>query len=61
MAAAGLNPGSKSSAPLKPSLKIQPFVCHGGGGQNRTDDPLLAKQMLSQLSYAPDNGGPGKT
>ena len=26
----------------------------GGGGQNRTDDPLLAKQMLSQLSYAPD-------
>ena len=33
----------------------------GGGGQNRTDDPLLAKQMLSQLSYAPDNGGPGKT
>ena len=60
MAAAGLNPGSKSSALLKPSLKIQPCMS-GGGGQNRTDDPLLAKQMLSQLSYAPDNGGPGKT
>ena len=26
----------------------------GGGGRNRTDDLLLAKQMLSQLSYAPD-------
>ena len=38
---------------LKPSLKIQPCMS-GGGGQNRTDDPLLAKQMLSQLSYAPD-------
>ena len=25
----------------------------GGDGQNRTDDPLRAKQMLSQLSYAP--------
>ena len=27
----------------------------GGGGDNRdrTDDPLLAKQVLSQLSYAP--------
>ena len=25
----------------------------GGGGRNRTDDPLLAKQVLCQLSYAP--------
>ena len=33
----------------------------GGGEGNRTHDPLRAKQMLSQLSYAPDNGGPGKT
>jgi hypothetical protein len=29
----------------------------GGGDRNRTDDLLLAKQMLSQLSYAPDKGG----
>ena len=36
-------------------------ICHGGGEGNRTHDPLRAKQMLSQLSYAPDNGGPGKT
>ena len=45
---------------------------HGGGGRVRTDDPLLAKQVLSQLSYAPisvigtvtrkhQNGGPGRT
>ena len=25
----------------------------GGGGRNRTDDPLRARQVLSQLSYAP--------
>ena len=48
----------------------------GGGGRDRTDDPLLAKQVLSQLSYAPkpgntkpttmgqqwaSNNGPGRT
>ncbi len=27
----------------------------GGGERNRTDDPLLAKQVLSQLSYTPRN------
>ena len=26
----------------------------GGGDRTRTDDPLLAKQVLSQLSYTPD-------
>ena len=36
----------------------------GGGGRDRTDDPLLAKQVLPQLSYAPfrylvDLGGLG--
>ena len=25
----------------------------GGDNRNRTDDPLLAKQVLSQLSYTP--------
>ena len=50
-----LSGGSRAESRFEiPSLR-------GGGGQNRTDDPLLAKQMLSQLSYAPDNGGPGKT
>ena len=27
--------------------------CRGGGERDRTDDPLLAKQVLSQLSYTP--------
>ena len=27
---------------------------HGGDEENRTPDPLLAKQVLSQLSYTPD-------
>ena len=27
--------------------------CVGGAGRDRTDDPLLAKQVLSQLSYGP--------
>ena len=27
---------------------------NGGGERDRTDDPLLAKQVLSQLSYTPD-------
>ena len=26
----------------------------GGDNRDRTDDPLLAKQVLSQLSYAPN-------
>ena len=32
------------------------FYFGGGGGErDRTDDLLLAKQALSQLSYTPDN------
>ena len=47
-----------------------PSLCHppGGGDRDRTDDLLLAKQALSQLSYAPigdrirwNSGGPGRT
>ena len=30
-------------------------MCTGGASRDRTDDPLLAKQVLSQLSYGPDN------
>ena len=33
----------------------------GGGKRDRTDDPLLAKQVLYQLSYAPNLGGSGRT
>ena len=36
-----------------------PGAC-GGGERNRTDDPLRARQVLSQLSYTPTSidGGP---
>ena len=30
---------------------------NGGGERDRTDDLLLAKQALSQLSYTPDKTG----
>jgi hypothetical protein len=33
-------------------------ACSAGGADRiRTDDPLLAKQVLSQLSYSPDRQG----
>ena len=31
-------------------------MLNGGGKRDRTADPLLAKQMLSQLSYTPTTG-----
>ena len=31
---------------------------NGGDDRDRTDDPLLAKQVLSQLSYAPASTAP---
>ena len=41
----------------KPSSQII-----GGGERVRTDDPLRARQVLSQLSYTPNKvGGPGWT
>ncbi len=30
-----------------------PVDQNGGASRDRTDDPLLAKQVLSQLSYGP--------
>ena len=59
---------SKNIANLQPSLQLSVFGCqvlvtnynyqklitiYGGGERDRTDDPLLAKQVLSQLSYTP--------
>jgi hypothetical protein len=37
---------------LDPSSHPQP-LCFGGADRDRTGDPLLAKQVLSQLSYSP--------
>ena len=33
----------------------------GGDEEDRTPDPLRARQVLSQLSYTPKNGGPSGT
>jgi hypothetical protein len=45
---------------LRPGIRHQggrprfsPTVKLGGADRDRTDDPLLAKQVLSQLSYSP--------
>ena len=39
---------------LKPTTNHQKLITiYGGGERDRTDDPLLAKQVLSQLSYTP--------
>lgn len=78
-------PGPKRQTPPNgsdPALKAQTLSFHDtatrkarahttGGGRDRTDDLLLAKQALSQLSYAPTgtsqtaeartHGGPGRT
>lgn len=35
------------------SAEALTIIAIGGGRRDRTDDPLLAKQVLSQLSYAP--------
>lgn len=32
------------------------IIRNGGDEENRTPDPLLARQMLSQLSYTPHMG-----
>jgi hypothetical protein len=32
---------------------LLPVVWHGGDNEIRTHDPLLARQVLSQLSYTP--------
>ena len=36
-------------------------LSYGGDKEIRTLDPLRARQMLSQLSYTPINGGPSGT
>ena len=44
------------SLPQTLSLANEPYNPghrYGGAGRDRTDDPLLAKQVLSQLSYGP--------
>ena len=35
-------------------IRVLPADSFGGADRVRTDDPLLAKQVLSQLSYSPE-------
>ncbi len=47
-------PLPKFNRTVLPSARFQePFVLDGGDEEDRTPDPLLAKQVLSQLSYTP--------
>ena len=47
----GVRSNRLSYKPLLFIVKIRDF--HNGDGEIRTLDPLLARQVLSQLSYAP--------
>ena len=58
----GLRPKERYSPVRFTRRALLVITCHlnaGGGDRDRTGDLLLAKQMLSQLSYAPEYGGPG--
>ena len=47
-------PTSRLSSARSNQLSYRPVALKiGGGDQDRTDDLLLAKQALSQLSYTP--------
>ena len=52
----------KSPEPSKPAGSLASKLSRpsriGGGERDRTDDLLLAKQALSQLSYTPDHDSP---
>ena len=37
------------------NVQYEVFLLQNGDGEIRTLDPLLARQVLSQLSYAPRN------
>ena len=44
---------SRLSGVRSNQLSYRPIIKIGGDEENRTPDPLLARQVLSQLSYAP--------
>ena len=48
-------PTSRLSGVRSNHLSYAPFF--GGDEEDRTPDPLLAKQVLSQLSYTPNSLG----
>jgi hypothetical protein len=58
--------GSSAAASQPLRVRMPQSANTGGASRVRTGDPLLAKQVLSQLSYGPrqtgnDGGGSGRT
>jgi hypothetical protein len=51
--------GVKRRARRRRKVEDEAGTVAGGDGQARTADPLLAKQVLSQLSYIPEDGHGG--
>ena len=54
----GVHPGSSVIGSVRPRAGFCPPLCvptagDGGDEETRTPDPLLAKEMLCQLSYVP--------
>ena len=53
----GLEPPTSPLSGVRSNhLSYRPIIASkpdGGASRDRTDDPLLAKQVLSQLSYGP--------
>ena len=49
----GVRSNRLSYKPICPAFRFFPSKAVGGDKRIRTDDPLLAKQVLSQLSYTP--------
>ena len=48
-------PTSRLSGVRSNHLSYEPTIVFGGDERVRTADPLLAKQVLSRLSYTPIN------
>ena len=49
----GVRSNRLSYEPILSRASPLPLLLSGGGKRIRTDDPLLAKQVLYQLSYTP--------
>ena len=48
-----LNVKRSPAKPLRAERLTLSITAYGGADRDRTGDPLLAKQVLSQLSYSP--------